>query len=258
MLRTILVEDKFANLILLEKMLEPYEEQVQIIGKAQTLKDAVRLIQELSPDLVFLDIHLPDGDGFEVLNRTSEQKFEVIFTTAYQEYSLKAFEVAAVHYLLKPIEEEALNKAIGRCIHNQKNNEKLAASETLMKVLGKLQKPQEDKRIKKIMLPSHTEMVLVDVDQVLYLEASRGYTQFYMLDGQICFSSKPIGVYEKQLKSTFFSRIHDKYLVNLEYVTSYLKGRGGEVILRNKNILQVSTRRKAQFMQELSNFVSRC
>lgn len=247
MLRTILVEDKFANLVLLETMLQPYQEQIEIIAKAQTLKEAVQVIQKLQPDLVFLDIHLPDGDGFGVLNQTGEQTFDVIFTTAFSEYSLKAFDVAAVHYLLKPIEEEALGKAVARCFQNQKKNQLLTTSNTVIS--------NTPRKIKKIIIPSHTEMILVNLEEVLYLEASRGYTQFYLKNGSSCISSKPIGVYEKQLRNTFFSRIHDKYMVNLEYVASYLKGRGGEVILSDNHSLQVSTRRKAQFIKELSDFI---
>ncbi|MGH1339417.1 MAG: LytR/AlgR family response regulator transcription factor [Aureispira sp.] len=250
MLRTILVEDKFANLVLLETMLQPYQEQIEIIAKAQTLKDAVQLIQKLQPDLVFLDIHLPDGDGFEVLNQTAEQTFEVVFTTAFSKYTLKAFDVAAVHYLLKPIDEQALGKAVSRCLQNQKKKQLTTESKLLTPSI------HSEKKIKKIIIPSHTEMVLINLEEVLYLEANRSYTQFYLKNGHSCISSKPIGVYEKQLRSTFFSRIHDKYIVNLECVTSYLKGRGGEVILSGHHSLQVSTRRKAQFIKELSDFIS--
>lgn len=247
MLRTILVEDDFHNLALLEEMLIPYKKNVAVIAKAQTLKEAVKLIRELNPNLIFLDVHLPDGDGFEVLNRTSEYGYEVIFTTAFSEYSLKAFDFAATHYLLKPIGEDALDEAITRCIRKAEKRQNQEQSQLLAGLLNK--------QIKKIMVPSHTELFFVDLSNVLYMEADRSYTKFYLLDKTTVLSSKPIGVYEKQLKDSFFSRIHDKYLVNLEHVVRYIKGRGGEVVLVNKQHLYVSTRRKTQFINEQSYFL---
>ncbi|BDS13791.1 LytR/AlgR family response regulator transcription factor [Aureispira anguillae] len=243
MLRTILVEDDFHNLELLSELLIPYKKDISIVAKAQTLKEAVRLIKALNPDLIFLDVHLPDGDGFEVLNRTSDYNYEVIFTTAFSEYSLKAFDFAAKHYLLKPIDEDALDQAINRCLK--------ASSEESSNLLINL----EHKAIKKIMVPSLTDLSFVNLNDVLYLEADRSYTKFYLLDETTVLSSKPIGVYEKQLKGAFFSRIHDKYLVNLEHVVRYIKGRGGEVVLVNNKYLDVSTRRKAQFIQEQRFFL---
>ena len=249
MLRTVLVEDDFTNLELLEEMLIPYQGKIEIVGKAQTLKTAVPLIYEVKPDLVFLDIHLPDGDGFEVLNRTLEEGYDVVFTTAFSEYSLKAFDFAATHYLLKPIDEDALDAAISRCIKNQEKDEQLVPMQLLNQVLRR--------RTKKIMVASHTKMSFVDLDTILYLEADRSYTQFYLLNGTSILSSKPIGFYEKQLKDSFFSRIHDRYLVNLEHVVQYIKGRGGEVVLVNNIHLDVSARRKVQFIKMQEDFLEK-
>lgn len=248
MLRTILIEDDFTNLALLEEMLAPYKSDISIVAKARTLKEAVELIHALKPDLLFLDVQLPDGDGFEVLNRTADCNYDVIFTTAFSEYSLKAFDFSATHYLLKPIDEDALEEAIQRCVQNAKKGQDEQLSAELLAGLLK-------KRVKKIMVPSHTDMFFVDLDKVLYLEADRSYTKFYLVDSTTILSSKPIGIYEKQLKASFFSRIHDKYLVNLEYVVRYIKGRGGEVVLSNGKHLDVSTRRKAQFIKEQSYFL---
>lgn len=247
MLRTILVEDDFHNLKLLEEMLIPYKEDVSIIAKAQTLKEAVRLIKELKPNLIFLDVHLPDGDGFEVLNRTIEYDYEVIFTTAFKEYSLKAFDFAATHYLLKPIDEDALDNAITRCIKKVEKEKPKDQSQYLTDV--------QHKRLKKIIVPSHTDLFFVALKNVLYMEADRSYTKFYLLDQTTVLSSKPIGVYENQLKDSFFSRIHHKYLVNLEHVIRYVKGRGGEVVLVNNQHLLVAARRKLQFIKEQNNFL---
>lgn len=250
MLKTILVEDDFNNLELLETLLIPHQAHVQIIGKARSLKTAVPLIKELEPDLVFLDIHLSDGDGFEVLRRTMDQQYAIIFTTAYSQYSLQAFDFEATHYLLKPIHEKALAAAVQRCLKNHQHNAPTLPTKLLEQLLEKTPNP-----LKKLTVSSHTDLFFVDIDQILYLEADRSYTKFYLLDQTNLISSKSIGAYEKELAQASFSRIHDKYLVNLAHVVRYIKGRGGEVVLVNRKQLLVSARRKAQFIREQGAFL---
>lgn len=250
MLRTILVEDDFNNLELLETLLLPHQANIQIIDKARTLKTAVTSIQTLKPDLIFLDIQLSDGDGFEVLRRTMDQDYAIIFTTAFSQYSLQAFDFEATHYLLKPIDEKALAAAIQRCLKNRQNNEPALPAKLLEKLLNPSPTPP-----KKLTVASHTDLFFVEVDQILYLEADRSYTKFHLLDGSSILSSKSIGLYEKELTHAPFSRIHDKYLVNLAHVVRYVKGRGGAVVLINGMQLLVSTRRKTQFIREQGEFL---
>lgn len=250
MLRTILVEDDFNNLELLETLLVPHQANIDIIGKARTLKAAVALIKEQDPDLIFLDIQLSDGDGFEVLRRTMDQSYAIIFTTAYSQYSLKAFDFEATHYLLKPIDEKALAAAVQRCLKNRQNDAPPLPARLLEQLLAQNPKP-----LKKLTVSSHTDLFFVDLDQILYLEADRSYTKFYLLDRSSVVSSKSIGAYEKELAQAPFSRIHDKYLVNLAHIVRYIKGRGGAVVLVNGEQLLVSTRRKAQFIREQAAFL---
>lgn len=242
MLKTLLIEDDFMNLAFLEELLIPYQRNIRIVGKAQTTQKAIELIKKHQPDLVFLDIQLPDGDGFKVLRDTTGYDYDVIFTTAYAEYAIKAFEFSAIHYLLKPIDIRALNVAIDRCLDKKQREKSIAQTKFLPNLI--------ESNFQRIAIASQSEVFFLELDDILYMEADRGYTIIYRTDKTSLLASKAIGFYEKLLNQSSFSRIHDKYLVNLKYVMRYIKGKGGQVVLNTNKYLLVSARRKATFIKE--------
>ncbi len=246
-IRTILIDDEKSSLIILEKLLEKNVPEVEIIGKAQSVAEGIKIIDELKPDLVFLDISMPDGDGFEVLEKVDYKDFGIIFVTAYDQYAIKAFEFSALHYILKPVKAEELVEAV-----NRYKQSKSSASDIIEKLkylnLNLGEKPT------KLILPTSSGMHIIDFDDIIRCESSNNYTTFFLKDGKKIVVSKSIQTYEKLLKDSHFCRIHNKHIVNLKYIKKYVRGRGGYVVLANGEQIDVSEGRKKQFLEKLSHY----
>jgi two-component system LytT family response regulator len=241
--KVVLVEDEPMSMATLEDMLLDFTTQIEIVGRATNLAQAKRIIAETNPDLVFLDIYLPDGDGFDIVKHFPNRTFKIIFTTAYDQYALQAFSVAALHYLLKPIHPDLLQEALERFWAQQQTQIFPSVS------------PQP--AMAHLAIHSQDDMRLVPVQDIIYCEADASYTIFYIKGNQKCLASKPLGVYEKLLPPTMFSRLHYKYLVNLGHINRYLKGKGGQVELSSGQVVDVSVRKKQQFLQQLEGYLQR-
>jgi len=243
MIRALIVDDELKSQTTLQKLLERYCTGVDVIGFANNVKSAVEEIEKLNPDLVFLDISMPDGDGFEVLERVSKRDFEVVFTTAYNDYAIKAFQFAALHYLLKPINYMELQKAVERYKENKKDVDLNHKIEVLYQSLNN--------EHEKIILPTNNGMKVVALEDIMYCRAEGSYTYFYFSDNEELMVSKSLSSFEGILPSKKFSRVHSKYLVNLNYVSQYVKGRAGMVVLTNGYEIDVSEGRKSDFLTRL-------
>ena len=243
--RTVLIDDEKSSLIILEKLIEKNLPELEIIGTAQSVEQAVKLINELKPDLVFLDISMPDGDGFEVIERVNYKEFGLIFVTAYDQYAIKAFEYAAIHYILKPVDKQLLIEAVERYKQSSKQDliEKITALSSNLR-----NKPS------KLILPTSSGLHIIDLDEIIRCESSNNYTTFFLTTGKKIVVSKSIQTYEKLLKDSHFCRIHNKHIVNLKFIKKYVRGRGGYVVLTNGEQIEVSEGRKKGFLDKLSNF----
>lgn len=245
-IRTVLVDDERTSMLTLESLLKKYFPAIDIVGKAETVSKAVNEINTKAPDLVFLDISLPDGEGFDVLEQTAERNFEVIFITAYDQYAVKAFEFSALHYLVKPLTLDGLKDAIGRF-------KELKTDEHLDDKINVLKESLKSKN-EKIIIPSSEGLNVVRLSDIMRLEADDVYTYFYLTDGHRLMASRPLNNYEKILEDLPFSRIHAKHLVNLMYIKRYVKGKGGSVIMEDNTEVEVSVRKKPDFLAKLKNF----
>ncbi len=245
-IRTVLIDDEKSSLIILQKLLEKHVPEVEVVATAQSVAEGIKVINETKPDLVFLDISMPDGDGFEVLEKVTYKDFGVIFVTAYDQYAIKAFEFAALHYILKPVRPEDLIEAVNRFKETRGENfeEKL---KLLTQSIGQ-QKPS------KLILPTSSGMHIIDLDDIIRCESSNNYTTFYLKDGKKIIVSKSIQTYERLLKDSHFCRVHNKHIVNLKYIKKYVRGRGGYVVLANGEQIDVSEGRKKQFLDKLAQF----
>jgi len=243
--RTVLIDDEKSSLIILEKLIEKNLPELEIIGTAQSVEQAVKLINKLKPDLVFLDISMPDGDGFEVIERVNYKEFGLIFVTAYDQYAIKAFEYAAIHYILKPVDKQLLIEAVERYKQSSKQDliEKITALSSNLR-----NKPS------KLILPTSSGLHIIDLDEIIRCESSNNYTTFFLTTGKKIVVSKSIQTYEKLLKDSHFCRIHNKHIVNLKFIKKYVRGRGGYVVLTNGEQIEVSEGRKKGFLDKLSNF----
>jgi two-component system LytT family response regulator len=218
---------------------------IEIVGTANNVSEAVFLIDAVKPELVFLDINMPDGKGFDVIERVSYKNFQVIFVTAFDKYAVRAFEFSALHYLVKPVDLDMLKSAVERY-----KEVKVEDIDSRLKVLRDSLKSKNEK----IIIPSTDGLNIVRLSEIIRLEASDVYTLFYMTTGQRFVASKPLNNYEKILEDLPFSRVHSKHLINLMFVKRYVKGKGGSIILEDNTEVEVSVRKKADVLEKLKDF----
>jgi two-component system LytT family response regulator len=243
MIRAVLIDDEPKNNRILKLMLEEFCPDVTIEGQADNATAGVQLVQEVKPDLVFLDIEMPYGSGFDLLDQLKPIHFEVIFITAFNDYSLKAIKYSALDYLLKPVNIDELIAAVAKAA------QKVAArniNERIEALLYNLQKPQQ--AVQKLALPSKEGYVFVLLSDIMRCESKGGYTTFYIKGMDKVLSSKNIKEYEPLLPDDIFFRIHNSHIVNLNCVKKYHRGRGGYLEMEDGTMIEVATRRKDELM----------
>lgn len=243
-MRAILVDDEETGWKTLRNMLSELYPELEIVAVAGTVAEAVNAMHLHKPDLLFLDISLPDGDGFKVLEHTKELDYSVIFVTAHHEYAIKAFEFAALHYLLKPVNALELQEVLKRYKSNRQLPERLEILKNGM-----------NDSFRKIALPAQDSILFVDLDDVVRCEASHNYTIFHLKDKSHVVMSKSLRYYEKLLENSGFFRIHDKHLVNLGSVVRYRRGKGGSAVLSDGSELEVSVRKKDDFLKRIALYM---
>ncbi len=251
-MRAVIVEDEKNSQDLLKELIEEYCSPVKVVAIAGSVSKAIETIRLHEPELVFLDIQLPDGDGFQILEKLEEEAltFDIIFTTAYDQYAMRAFKFAAADYLLKPIDIEELQQAVKRIqSKNGSSEKKIDASQiqALIKNVRNLDQP-----FKRIVLPTSNGFTVVDPVNIIRCESDRNYTFIFLNDGRKILVSRTIKEYEEMLSDFNFFRIHQSHLINLSYLKNYTRGRGGYVELTDGTTLDVSARRKSEFLKRMS------
>ncbi|MEM7035706.1 MAG: LytTR family DNA-binding domain-containing protein [Bacteroidota bacterium] len=247
MITAIIVDDERSNRAFLTTMLVDFCPQVQVVAEADGPAPALEAIQAHDPDLLFLDIEMPTGDAFQLLEQVEDPRFQLIFTTAYDQYAIKAFKFSALDYLLKPIDPDDLVKAVQLAETRIKKSARNANLQVLIDNLS-----QKDNAPRRIMVPDQSGFVMVRIAEIVRLEAERNYTTFFLDDGKQVVASKSIGHYEELLEGHGFARIHNSHLVNLQKIQKYIKGRGGFVVTTDGAELEVSRRKKDEFLKKLS------
>jgi two-component system LytT family response regulator len=242
-IRTVLVEDERKSLMTLETLLQRYCPEVEVVGTARSVEEAITVLHKEDPQLVFLDIAMPDGDAFDLLNRFGKVNFEIIFITAYNDYALKAFEFSALHYLLKPINYTDLQSAVHRYLRVRPDNH----MQTRLDILSSSLNNQYDR----ISLPSNDGLVIVSIHEIIRIEAASNYSLVYLLTGESIVVSKAVSQFEEILQGLHFARIHNTHLINLKYLKRYQRGQGGMVTLTDGSQIAVSKSRKNQFLDLL-------
>jgi two-component system LytT family response regulator len=243
MINAIIIEDENASYQYLKSILERnYDSQLAIVGHETGVEKGIKLINDLNPQLVFLDIQLQDGDGFEILDHFSNSSsFEVIFTTGLKDYKEKAMDYFAFYYLNKPIQEDQLIAVVDKFLSKQTafNTQKYLTF-----------KNQMENKHHKISLPmKNGEFIIFDIDDILYCEADGSYTNFYTKDNKVYTTSNNLKKVESILTHATFFRIHRSTLLNLKHIIQY--NNTGELVLSNKKRLLVSSRNKTNFLRIL-------
>ena len=242
-IKAIVVDDEAKSRNTLIASIKKYTPSIEVIADAASVVEALKKIKNLKPDLLFLDVQLPDGSGFDILELLPNFNFKIIFVSAYDKYAIHAFKFSAIDYLLKPVEPDMLVKAI----------EKTVKEDKLQSLEGKLNVLLSNRqKIEKIALPSSNGLELVKVDDIIYCQADSNYTIFHLIDQPKILVSRSLKEYDDILSHQGFYRIHQSYLIKISYVKKYIKGEGGSVILENGKELDVSRRRKEGFIKAIN------
>lgn len=245
MIRAIIIDDEQDARDGLKLIVEKFCPEVAIIALCESPEIGIEKIQKLQPNLVFLDIQMPQLSGFDLLEKIEIINFEVIFVTAYDKYAIKAIKFSALDYLLKPVEVDDLVRAVQRVKDKQHN--KTSHFKSLLNNVK-----QNSQKIDRLAIPSNNEIILQKVADIVYCEADSNYTILHLADDKKITVSKTLKEFENILPETDFCRIHHATLVNLNHVTKYVKGDGGYVLVTGRRHLDVSRRKKDTFIQALN------
>ena len=246
MIQTVIIDDTQKARQALVKMLGMYCPEIEIIGSGENVASGIDAIRKYRPQLVFLDIHMPDGTGFDLLQQLGEFDFNVIFTTAHQEYAVQAFRFSALDFLLKPVDPKELVIAVHKA-------EKLRSTNDLEMRFNAFLNNMDDasSKTKKIVLKTTGKAHIIPVQDIVRCESDSNYTRFCFKNEKELLVSTTLKEYDELLSGCGFYRVHQSHLVNLSYVVSYEYGKGGYVILKDQTSIPVSPMRKERLLQQL-------
>ena len=237
-LKAVIVEDEANSREILRNYLSKYCENITLLGEGATIEKGLQQIKKHNPELVFLDVEMPFGNAFDLLDQIPDRTFETIFVTAYNQYAMDALNHHAAYYLMKPINIDELIKAVDyvRAIKEKENA-----------LEGEVLQARSVKAEGKITLPQQDGFQVLDVADIYFCKADDNYTEIYLEKKKIVVS-KTLKYFEEALQSYSFARIHKSYLVNVAEVMKYKKGKGGSVVLSNGKELSVSASKKADLL----------
>ncbi len=249
-IRTIIVDDEKGARESLAKMAEKYCPHIEVIAKADSMKTAYEAINELNPDLVFLDIEMPNGNAFDLLEKFKEIDFEIIFTTAYDHYAIKAIKFSAIDYILKPIDPEELVQAVNRL--ENKVGQKELLNKKFTALLSNL-KPEN--KIKKVAVIEGDGIMFVNISEIIRCEAANNFALFILTDKREVVGTRSLSEYEQLLSEENFMRVHRAHLINLNHIKKFkqIKGEGGTVIMIDDSKVEVSRRSKQELLERMSS-----
>jgi two-component system LytT family response regulator len=241
----LIVEDMPQAVAVLEADLKTYCPEVELIGTAHSVVSAAKFLRQNKPDILFLDILLGDGTGFDLLEIFPGLESRIVFVTASDEYALRAFRYAAVDYLLKPIDPEQLKTAV------QRAKTQMAGNRESLNVLREAI-AQPDVLPTRLSLHTQERILVVEIDQIVRCEADGNNTRFVLASGEKIFVTKTLKQFDQLLENHGFVRVHQSHLVNFRYVRGFEKKDGGYLLLKNGDLVAVSVRKKAEVMTHLS------
>lgn len=247
MINAIIIDDEQHCINRLEGLLTGYcSDIIKLCGSFQSVEEGLQAIKQIKPGLLFLDAEIHDKTGFDLLKQLPEINFEVIFITAYDKYAVQAFKFSAIDYLLKPVDADDLQAAIKKLSDKFSQKEMSQKFDTLFHNLKNMQGVS-----KKICVPVLTGLVFIQVNDILRCESEINYTRIFLKNKQKLLVAKTLKEFEELLADYNFYRVHNSHLINLAYIKSYSKGKGGSVIMEDGSEVEVSTRRKDEFLRRL-------
>jgi two-component system LytT family response regulator len=245
--KALIVEDEELNRNFLKNLLQEFCPNIEVTGAAMNVEEAVSFIKEQAPQIVFMDIELQTATGFDVLQQVQDPQFEVIFTTAYDHYAIRAIKFSAIDYLLKPINFEELQQAVSKAIESLQVKEKDNRLELLLQNVRK--QTGEDFSIS---LATSDSVEFVPLSQIIRLEAKGPYTTFFMKNGNHLMVCKNLKEYELLLTAHGFFRLHNSYMVNMKEVKKMVKADGGYAVMNDDAMIAISPKKKDEFLNLMS------
>jgi len=242
-IRVIIIDDEKNGIESLCYELKEFKDKIEVVDKCLSAKEGIASINKNSPDLVFLDIEMPGMNGFEMLEKLDKIDFEIVFTTAYDQFALKAFEISAMDYLLKPVGYADLEKVINKV---RKHIDESQIQQQLEMLFNYMKNKDPD--FPTVALPTLETLEFVKISDIIHCESDSNYTNIYTVGDEKFCVSKTLKEIEKMLQGQSFIRVHHSHLVNIMHIKRYIKGRGGELVLRNGQIVPVSRHRKDDIM----------
>ena len=246
MKKVLIIDDEKRIRDFVKRMIDSFELDVQVYTDGESVDTGIESIKRIQPDIVFLDIQMPDGTGFDLLNQIGEKRFELIFITAFQEYAIMAIKFSALDYILKPIDAEELKTALVNALDTIDYKKEDTQFDALTHNLNTNQK-------RKLVLKTQESVHVVDLNEIIRCEADKNYTFFYLNSGKKILVSRTLKDFEMLLGNHGFFRAQQSHLINLEYIDRYDKQEGGSVIMKDGASVPLSTAKKDQFFQLLEN-----
>ena len=246
MIKAIIIDDEINNQELVANLLKAYVQNIQVVAVSNSVETAFQAINEHKPDLIFLDIQMPDGTGFDLLKKFEKINFKIIFITAFQEYAIEAFKYSAIDYLMKPLSPASL---IDAC----KKTEDITQDDDLnLRIKALLNNINESsKSKKKIVLKTMERIYSVDVSDVVRFESDGGYTKVYLADGKRIMVSRTLKDFDDLLNEVGFLRVHNSHLINMEHLFCFEKTEG-HIVMKDDSIVPVSNRKKEHLLELLN------
>jgi len=245
-IKAILIDDEHKAIEILKNKIERMCPTIEIIGATQNPEEGLQLLTELQPQLLFLDVAMPEMSGFDLLKKIENPTFEIIFVTAFDHYAIEAINHCAIGYLVKPVDNQDLIVAVNKAVSNIEEKTALEKNKLLIENLG-VQKFQK----KKIVIPSQEGLEFVKIKNIIHCEGVDGYTKIYFVNKKPMLSSNSIGHFNKILKNQEFYLVHKSHLINLNHIEKYLNE--GYVILSQNAKIPVSRNRRSEFLSKLKN-----
>jgi two-component system LytT family response regulator len=248
MLKVVIIDDELNAREVIENTLLANCKNVEVVGRGESVKSGIEIIQEQEPDIVLLDVQMPDGTGFDLLSQLGKINFKVVFITAHQEFALQAFKFSALDFILKPVDSSELAAAIKKAEETLENKD----IDVNMKILYDNLK-NKSKETKKLILKSVDQIHAVNVKDIVRCESDGNYTLFFLSDGRKLLVTKILKEYDEMLQQYNFFRVHQSHLINIDFFETYKKADGGEIIMQDKSIIPLASRKKDAFLKLLSS-----
>ena len=246
-LKAIIIDDESDARDALQMSLERYCPDVEVISSCENPEEGIEQIKKHKPDLVFLDVQMPHMTGFDVLNELVEYDLKIIFVTAHDKYAIKAIRFSALDYLLKPVEAEELQQAVRRAMQKQNETENKFKVKSFVDNIH-----SQNERLGKLSIPTLEGLLFIDIHEIIFCKADDNYTEIILKSKEKIVVSKTLKDVEEMLEGYSFFRIHQSHLINLKFIQRYVKGDGGYVVMKDGTSLDVSRRKKDEFLSALS------